>query len=169
MEMDLRDIQYDNEAFNDYILGSAEVVGLMCLRVFCEGNEEQYNDLKYPAMKLGSAFQKINFLRDLKNDYQNLGRSYFPNIDLRKFDDETKRKIEEDISTDFHTGLEGIRKLPKEARFGVYIAYVYFYNLFMKIKNVSPSRILLERIRISNGAKYKLLLTSFLRHQFNMF
>jgi 15-cis-phytoene synthase len=169
MEMDLRDIQYDNAAFKEYIVGSAEVVGLMCLRVFCEGNEERYTSLKVSAMRLGSAFQKINFLRDLKNDYQHLGRSYFPNIDLRKFDDETKRKIEEDISIDFHEGLEGIRRLPHEARFGVYIAYVYFYNLFLKIKSTSSSRIFIERIRISNTTKYKLLFTSFLRHQFNMF
>lgn len=169
MEMDLRDIQYDNAAFKEYIVGSAEVVGLMCLRVFCEGNEERYNSLKQPAMRLGSAFQKINFLRDLKNDYQHLGRSYFPNIDLRKFDDETKKKIEEDISIDFRDGLEGIRRLPHEARFGVYIAYVYFYNLFLKIKSTSSSRIFIERIRISNTTKYKLLFTSFLRHQFNMF
>lgn len=169
MEMDLRDIQYDNAAFKEYIVGSAEVVGLMCLRVFCEGNEQRYNDLKEPAMRLGSAFQKINFLRDLKNDYHQLGRSYFPDIDLRKFDEETKKKIEEDISIDFRDGLEGIRRLPKEARFGVYIAYVYFYNLFLKIKSVSSSRIFIERIRISNSTKYKLLFTSFIRHQLNMF
>jgi len=169
MEMDLRDIQYDNAAFKEYIVGSAEVVGLMCLRVFCEGNERRYNDLKEPAMRLGSAFQKINFLRDLKNDYHQLGRSYFPDIDLRKFDEETKKKIEEDISIDFRDGLEGIRRLPKEARFGVYIAYVYFYNLFLKIKSVSSSRIFIERIRISNSTKYKLLFTSFIRHQLNMF
>lgn len=169
MEMDLRNIQYDNAAFKEYIVGSAEVVGLMCLRVFSEGNEQRYNDLKVSAMRLGSAFQKINFLRDLKNDYHQLGRSYFPDIDLRRFDEETKKKIEEDISIDFHDGLEGIRRLPKEARFGVYIAYVYFYNLFLKIKSVSSSRIFIERIRISNSTKYKLLFTSFIRHQLNMF
>lgn len=169
MEMDLHDIQYDNSTFKEYIVGSAEVVGLMCLRVFCEGNEEKHNDLKVPAMRLGSAFQKINFLRDLKNDYHQLGRSYFPDIDLRRFDEETKKKIEEDISIDFRDGLEGIRRLPKEARFGVYIAYVYFYNLFLKIKSVSSSRIFIERIRISNSTKYKLLFTSFIRHQLNIF
>lgn len=169
MEMDLQKIEYSENTFKDYILGSAEVVGLMCLRVFCEGDNDKYESLKLPAMRLGSAFQKINFLRDLKNDYHTLGRSYFPNIDLRRFDDETKRKIEEDISLDFHSGLEGIRKLPREARFGVYIAYVYFYNLFLKIKSVSSSRIFIERIRIPNSTKYKLLFTSFIRHQFNMF
>jgi phytoene/squalene synthetase len=169
MEMDLHKTEYNPNSYKEYIVGSAEVVGLMCLRVFCEGNIEKYESLKSPAMSLGSAFQKINFLRDLKNDYHTLGRSYFPEIDLLRFNDETKRMIEEDIALDFHNGLVGIRKLPKEARFGVYIAYVYFYNLFMKIKRVSSSRIFMERIRIPNRTKYKLLFTSFFRHQFNMF
>jgi 15-cis-phytoene synthase len=168
MEMDLRDIEYDQPAFEEYILGSAEVVGLMCLRVFCEGNEARYNDLKPSAMRLGSAFQKINFLRDLKADYHGLGRSYFPNIDLKKFDDETKRKIEDDIAADFADGLEGIKNLPRGARFGVYMAYVYFYNLFLKIKRTRSSQIMRERIRIPNSTKYKLLVTSFIRHQLNL-
>lgn len=168
MEMDLQDIEYDQSAFEEYILGSAEVVGLMCLRVFCEGDEQKYQELKPLAMRLGSAFQKINFLRDLKADYQGLGRSYFPNIDLRKFDVETKQKIEADIAIDFADGLEGIRKLPRGARFGVYMAYVYFYNLFLKIKRTRPSRIMNERIRIPNSTKYKLLVTSYIRHQLNM-
>lgn len=169
MEMDLQDIEYDQPAFEEYILGSAEVVGLMCLRVFCEGDDARYNDLKHPAMRLGSAFQKINFLRDLKADYQGLGRSYFPNIDLRKFDEETKKKIEDDIAIDFKDGLNGIKRLPRGARFGVYIAYVYFYKLFLKIKRVRSEQILRERIRIPNRTKYKLLVTSFIRHQLNMF
>ncbi len=169
MEMDLHDIEYDQPAFEEYILGSAEVVGLMCLRVFCEGDDAKYNDLKVPAMRLGSAFQKINFLRDLKADYQGLGRSYFPNIDLRKFDEETKKKIEDDIAIDFKDGLNGIIRLPRGARFGVYIAYVYFYKLFLKIKRVHSEQILRERIRIPNRTKYKLLVTSFIRHQLNMF
>ncbi|MBL7903429.1 MAG: phytoene/squalene synthase family protein [Bacteroidales bacterium] len=169
MEMDLQDIEYDQPAFEEYILGSAEVVGLMCLRVFCEGDDAKYNDLKVPAMRLGSAFQKINFLRDLKADYQGLGRSYFPNIDLRKFDEETKKKIEDDIAIDFKDGLNGIIRLPRGARFGVYIAYVYFYKLFLKIKRVHSEQILRERIRIPNRTKYKLLVTSFIRHQLNMF
>jgi len=168
MEMDLRDIEYDQPAFEEYILGSAEVVGLMCLRVFCEGDEKRYQDLKPSAMKLGSAFQKINFLRDLKADYQGLGRSYFPGIDLKKFDDETKRKIEDDIASDFNSGLEGIRRLPRGARFGVYMAYVYFYNLFLKIKRTRSSQIMRERIRIPNRIKYKLLVTSYIRHQLNL-
>ena len=169
MEMDLQDIDYDQPAFEEYILGSAEVVGLMCLRVFCEGDDAKYNDLKHPAMRLGSAFQKINFLRDLKADYQGLGRSYFPNIDLRKFDEETKMKIEDDIAIDFKDGLSGIKRLPQGARFGVYIAYVYFYKLFLKIKRVHSEQIMRERIRIPNRTKYKLLVTSFIRHQLNMF
>lgn len=169
MEMDLQKVTYDDEKFNEYILGSAEVVGLMCLRVFCEGDDQKYELLCQPAMKLGAAFQKINFLRDLKNDYQALGRSYFPGIDLRQFNDKTKQQIEKDIATDFHDGLQGIKKLPKEARFGVYIAYVYYYHLFLKIKRISSSRILMERIRVSNMAKYRLLFTSFIRHQTGMF
>lgn len=168
MEMDLEMINYDNESFKNYIVGSAEVVGLMCLRVFCEGNNQRFDELKEPAMKLGSAFQKVNFLRDLKNDYHLLGRSYFPDIDLQRFDDLTKKRIEEDILQDFNAGLSGIRRLPKEARFGVYIAYVYFYNLFQKIKGISSSRIFMERIRISDSAKYRLLFTSFLKHTFNL-
>lgn len=168
MEMDLQDIEYDQPAFEEYILGSAEVVGLMCLRVFCEGNEAKYQELKPSAMRLGSAFQKINFLRDLKADYQGLGRSYFPNIDLKKFDDETKKKIEDDIALDFADGLEGIRRLPRGARFGVYMAYVYFYKLFLKIKRTRSHRILHERIRIPNSTKYKLLVTSYIRHQLNL-
>ncbi|PKP47113.1 MAG: phytoene synthase [Bacteroidetes bacterium HGW-Bacteroidetes-11] len=168
MEMDLRDIHYDQPAFEEYILGSAEVVGLMCLRVFCEGDDEKYQRLKGPAMRLGSAFQKINFLRDLKADYKDLGRSYFPGVDLSKFNEETKKKIEDDIAIDFADGLEGIRNLPKGARFGVYMAYVYFHKLFLKIRSTRSNQIMQERIRIPNRTKYKLLFTSYLRHQFNL-
>jgi phytoene/squalene synthetase len=168
MEMDLKDIHYDQPAFEEYILGSAEVVGLMCLRVFCEGDDEKYQKLKGPAMRLGSAFQKINFLRDLKADYKDLGRSYFPGVDLSKFNEETKKKIEDDIAIDFADGLEGIRNLPKGARFGVYMAYVYFHKLFLKIRSTRSNQIMQERIRIPNRTKYKLLFTSYLRHQFNL-
>ena len=168
MEMDLQEIDYDQPAFEEYILGSAEVVGLMCLRVFCEGDEEKYQQLKPSAMRLGSAFQKINFLRDLKADYKDLGRTYFPGVDLNRFTEETKKEIEDDIALDFADGLEGIRKLPKGARFGVYMAYVYFYKLFLKIKRTNSSKIMSERIRIPNRTKYKLLFTSYLRHQFNL-
>lgn len=168
MEMDLQDIDYDQPAFEEYILGSAEVVGLMCLRVFCEGDEEMYQQLKPSAMRLGSAFQKINFLRDLKADYKDLGRSYFPGVDLKRFTEDTKKQIEDDIALDFADGLEGIRKLPKGARFGVYMAYVYFYKLFLKIKSTNSAQIMKERIRIPNSTKYKLLFTSYLKHQFNL-
>jgi len=168
MEMDLKDISYDQEKFEKYILGSAEVVGLMCLRVFCEGDDEKYKKLKPPAMRLGSAFQKINFLRDLHADFEGLGRSYFPGIDLSKFDDETKQKIEDGIALDFADGLEGIKMLPRGARFGVYMAYVYFHKLFLKIKRTRSSRIMKERIRIPNRTKYKLLVTSYLKHQLNL-
>ncbi|MDY0342541.1 MAG: phytoene/squalene synthase family protein [Lentimicrobium sp.] len=168
MEMDLKEIDYDQPAFEEYILGSAEVVGLMCLRVFCEGDEEKYRQLRSSAMRLGSAFQKINFLRDLKADFKDLGRSYFPGVDLTYFTEDTKKKIEADIALDFADGLEGIRKLPKGARFGVYMAYVYFYKLFLKIKRANSAQIMMERIRIPNRTKYKLLFTSFLRHQFNL-
>lgn len=168
MEMDLQEIDYDQPAFEEYILGSAEVVGLMCLRVFCEGDEEKYQQLKPSAMRLGSAFQKINFLRDLKADYKDLGRTYFPGVDLNRFTEDTKKEIEDDIALDFADGLEGIRKLPKGARFGVYMAYVYFYKLFLKIKRTNSSKIMSERIRIPNRTKYKLLFTSYLRHQFNL-
>lgn len=168
MEMDLHEIDYDQPAFEEYILGSAEVVGLMCLRVFCEGDEEKYHQLKPSAMRLGSAFQKINFLRDLKADYKDLGRTYFPGVDLSRFTEDVKKKIEDDIAIDFADGLEGIRKLPKGARFGVYMAYVYFYKLFLKIKRTHSAQIMKERIRIPNRTKYKLLFTSYLKHQFNL-
>jgi Phytoene/squalene synthetase len=139
MEMDLSQTQYDSENFKEYILGSAEVVGLMCLRVFCKGDEEQYQKLKPSAMKLGSAFQKINFLRDLKADYEGMGRTYFPGLNVDQFNAETKGKIEASIEEDFNAGYEGIKKLPRSARFGVYVAYVYYRALFRKIRNTPPS------------------------------
>lgn len=168
MEMDLRKEKYTQEKYEEYILGSAEVVGLMCLKVFTEGNNELYQNLKAPAMKLGSAFQKINFLRDLKADYNELGRSYFPGIDVSKLDDETKRQIETDIQTDFDAGYEGIVKLPKKARFGVYLAYIYYTALFKKIASIPSSRILEERISISKPKKARLLFGSYVRHSFNL-
>jgi phytoene/squalene synthetase len=164
MEMDLEKVQYDQQKYEAYILGSAEVVGLMCLRVFCEGDEKQYYSLKPSAMRLGSAFQKINFLRDLKADYQSLGRSYFPGIDMDKWDDSTKRSIEEDIEKDFADGLSGIRKLPNGARFGVYVAYVYFHELLLKIRKVKADRLLHERVRVSNWRKYVLLVVAYTRN-----
>ena len=168
MEMDLENIEYDRSAYEKYILGSAEVVGLMCLKVFLEGDEETYQKLKPEAMALGSAFQKINFLRDLNADYDKLGRTYFPGVNLEEFNDETKRQIEEEIEEDFYQGYLGIKKLPKSARFGVYVAYVYYYSLFSKIKSTPSSAILQQRIRIPNNQKFALLFKSYIRHSFNI-
>ncbi len=167
MEMDLYKEEYDRKQYEEYILGSAEVVGLMCLRVFCEGNEEKYLELKPSAMRLGAAFQKINFLRDLSHDYHGLGRSYFPGIEIEKFDESTKTKVEEEIDKDFQAGLEGIRNLPDGARFGVYVAYVYFYALFKKIRKISAERLLRERIRVPDPEKYALLVSSYMRDKMN--
>jgi phytoene/squalene synthetase len=168
MEMDLYKETYDRTAYEAYILGSAEVVGLMCLRVFCEGDEQIYQELKPSAMRLGAAFQKINFLRDLKQDYQGLGRSYFPGIDIAEFDHRAKAKIEMEIEADFKAGLEGIRKLPSGARFGVFLAYIYFYTLFRKIKKSNAERLLRERVRVSDPEKYALLFSSFFRTRLGM-
>jgi len=168
MEMDLDKKAYDVGKYEQYILGSAEVVGLMCLKVFVNGDETEYNRLKPAAMKLGSAFQKINFLRDLKADYQELGRTYFPQIDLKAFNTSVKQEIEADIEIDFQLGYEGIKQLPKNARFGVYMAYIYYYKLFKKIKTTTADTILNERVRIPNNKKYRLFLTSYVRHNLNM-
>lgn len=168
MAMDLQKEEYNQEKYEEYILGSAEVVGLMCLKVFTEGDTETYEQLKASAMKLGSAFQKINFLRDLKADYNELGRSYFPGIDVTHFDDATKKRIEADIKADFDAGYEGIINLPKKARFGVYLAYIYYTALFKKISNTPSTRILEERISISNRRKASLLFGSYVRHSFNL-
>ena len=167
MEMDLYKNDYDEAGYKAYILGSAEVVGLMCLKVFVDGSEERYQMLKKPAMQLGSAFQKINFLRDLHADYKKLGRTYFPGVDLNNFNDDVKTEIEADIDIDFTAGYEGIKQLPKGARFGVYIAYVYYYSLFKKIKKTHCDIILSQRVRISNKRKYGLFVSSFVRHTIN--
>ncbi|HMQ01076.1 MAG TPA: phytoene/squalene synthase family protein [Cyclobacteriaceae bacterium] len=168
MEMDLSLKAYDINGYNEYILGSAEVVGLMCLRIFCKHDEAQYQELKPYAMKLGSAFQKINFLRDLKADYQGLGRTYFPELDFNQFDEENKKMIEDDIAEDFRLGLEGIKKLPRSARFGVYVAYVYYIALFKKIKNTPSQNVMESRIRIKNRQKISLLAFSYVKHRLNM-
>ncbi|MCF8415401.1 MAG: phytoene/squalene synthase family protein [Crocinitomicaceae bacterium] len=168
MEMDLDKTNYDPAKYEQYILGSAEVVGLMCLKIFVKGNDEEYERLKPAAMKLGSAFQKINFLRDLKADYHELGRTYFPGIDLNEFNSTVKNEIEADIEKDFKAGYEGIKQLPKNSRFGVYMAYVYYYKLFSKIKTTSANTILNERIRIPNNKKYRLFVTSYVRHNLNL-
>jgi len=168
MAMDLQDRTYDQRSYETYILGSAEVVGLMCLRVFCKNDDALYQRLKPAAMRLGSAFQKVNFLRDLKDDHQNLGRTYFPGVDVARMDSETKRMIEADIRADMDAALEGIRQLPRGSRFGVYMAYVYYLALFRKIQALPCDRILKERIRVRNRRKIALLTTSYLRHSLGL-
>ncbi|MBL7953663.1 MAG: phytoene/squalene synthase family protein [Flavobacteriales bacterium] len=168
MAMDLQDRTYDQRSYETYILGSAEVVGLMCLRVFCKNDNALYQRLKPAAMRLGSAFQKVNFLRDLKDDHQNLGRTYFPGVDVARMDSETKRMIEADIRADMDAALEGIKQLPRGSRFGVYMAYVYYLALFRKIQALPCDRILKERIRVRNRRKIALLTTSYLRHSLGL-
>ena len=168
MEMDLETSQYERTVYERYILGSAEVVGLMCLKVFVRGSQLDYEELQEPAMKLGSAFQKINFLRDLNADYFQLGRTYFPEMNFDSFDCAMKQKIEEEIALDFKAGYEGIKKLPKDARFGVYMAYRYYVKLFHKIQQTDAQIILGQRIRIPDNKKYRLLFTSYLRHNLNL-
>jgi 15-cis-phytoene synthase len=168
MEMDLMNTSYDEQGISEYILGSAEVVGLMSLRVFCKNDKEMYEHLKPSAMKLGSAFQKINFLRDLNADYNQMGRTYFPGVDLSRFDESTKKQLEQDIAADFKAGYEGIKQLPKSARFGVYVAYVYYLALFEKIKNTPSSTVLTKRIRVRNRRKLSILAYSYVRHQLNL-
>lgn len=166
MEMDLKKVVFDKAKYDKYILGSAEVVGLMCLHVFTEKNRQFYEELKPFAMKLGSAFQKVNFLRDLKQDFQLLGRTYFPNLDMVDFNMQVKKQIEQDIELDFRMALPGIKKLPRSSRTGVYLAYVYYLSLFNKIKRLPVKRLLTGRVRINNGRKLSLMVNSLL--QFKM-
>lgn len=168
MEMDLFFHRYEDSLYKKYIYGSAEVVGLMCLRVFCEGNDAQYKSLKEPARSLGSAFQKINFLRDMKSDFDERGRVYFPGVDFTKFTNDEKIMIEADIKKDFDDAYKGIIRLPKGARFGVYLAYVYYINLFQKIKNAPVTRVQQERIRVNDRKKVYLLFQSALRNGLNL-
>lgn len=168
MEMDLTNHFYSRRLYDQYVLGSAEVVGLMCLKVFCEGDAMLYERLKAPAMKLGAAFQKINFLRDVKADKENLGRTYFPGVDLANFSTSDKSAIEQEIAEELKVSLEGIRQLPLSSRRGVYLAYKYYLLLFRKIKNASPQMILSERIRIPDIHKLGVMCKSVLRCQLNM-
>ena len=165
MEMDLQKVEYNSELYQEYILGSAEVVGLMCLQVFVNGNKAQYEHLKPYAMKLGSAFQKVNFLRDLKDDFHVLGRTYFPSIEMNVFNNEVKSKIEEEIAVEFKESLAGIKQLPVSSRFGVYLAYKYYLSLFNKIRKISAERIMKERIRIPNGQKLSLAMSSYVQYK----
>lgn len=167
MKMDLYYDSYNNPDYQEYIYGSAEVIGLMCLRVFCESDQALYENLKASARSLGSAFQKVNFLRDFKSDYYERGRIYFPDVDFNQFTEEVKCQIQEDIQKDFDRAYCGIQKLPMGARLGVYLAYTYYLNLFKKIKSCSPARIFSERIRIPDDRKFALLISTYFRHRFN--
>jgi phytoene/squalene synthetase len=168
MKMDLEKKRHDCESYQEYIYGSAEVVGLMCLYVFCEGNKELFEKLKDSARSLGAAFQKVNFLRDIQSDYNGLARIYFPGCDFNNFRNDDKNRIEEDIHTDFSYALEGIKRLPLKARFGVYVAYKYYYSLFRKIKKMQPARMLEERIRIPNYRKAMIILRAGVKNQLRM-
>lgn len=163
MEMDLYHNQYNAHGYETYIYGSAEVVGLMCLRVFCEGDEDMYQRLKASACKLGSAFQKVNFLRDIKSDYVDRGRIYFPGVDFDNFGKGTKQLIEEDIERDFNEAHTGILNLPRGARMGVHLAYLYYRTLFNKIKAVPTSRIQQVRVRVPDAQKIALLAQTYIR------
>lgn len=166
MEMDLDKNKYEESSYLEYIYGSAEVIGLMCLMVFCDGKVETYNDLKPSAQRLGSAFQKINFLRDIKSDYQERGRVYFPNIEFNEFCESQKKLIEDDIQKDFDAGYEGIKRLPEGARLGVYIAYRYYLDLFRKIKKVPATEVASKRIRVANSRKAVLFFQALLKNKF---
>lgn len=169
MRADLKKETYDTvEEYNEYIYGSADVVGLMCLKVFVNGDEEKFESLKEPAMKLGSAFQKVNFLRDLKDDYELLHRSYFPGVNLKELSVEEKAEIIADIEVDFKAAFVGIKKLPLEAKFGVYTAYVYYRRLLKKLNNTPSKDILNTRIRVSNPMKISLLARSFVVYKLNL-
>ena len=163
MEMDLAPLEYNRNLYDEYIYGSAEVVGLMCLRVFCEGDVKMFDHLKEGARRLGAAFQKVNFLRDLKSDYVERGRVYFPEVDFQLFSKEAKRKIEVDIQADFDAANIAIQQLPRSARMGVYLAYVYYLTLFNKIKETSANRIQEERIRVPDFQKIALLAKTYLQ------
>ncbi len=168
MEMDLYFDRYQDSLYQQYIYGSAEVVGLMCLKVFCKGDTEHYESLKDSARSLGSAFQKINFLRDMKSDFAERGRVYFPGVDFNNFTNEDKERIESDIKADFDHAYEGIIRLPEGARFGVYLAYRYYINLFKKIKRATAARVKQERIRVKDSKKMYLLFSSAVKNQFNL-
>lgn len=167
MEQDLSDIKYSNDAYDEYIVGSAEVVGLMCLKIFVNGDQRLYKELEEPARRLGAAFQKVNFLRDVKADYEELGRTYFPDVDLTSFTSEEKLKIEHDIQEDFNFALEGIKNLPSSSRLGVFVAYRYYLSLFKKIKRISSDRLMNERIRVTNSKKLYITFESAFQNQFN--
>ncbi len=169
MKMDLKKIKYNSEKeYKEYIYGSADVVGLMCLKVFVSGNEDSYKKLKPNAMALGSAFQKVNFLRDLNADYHDLNRTYFPNLDFKNFDEQSKMLIMKDIENDFKKALKGIYELPNNSKFGVYAAYKYYKRLLIKLKKTSYIKIKNERVRVPNYQKVDVLARSYVRYRLNI-
>ncbi|MGY4539719.1 phytoene synthase [Mucilaginibacter sp. UYNi724] len=168
MKMDLDKTAYDNDGYKTYIYGSAEVVGLMCLQIFCENDVSLYDQLVPKAKSLGSAFQKINFLRDIKSDYEDRGRTYFPEVDFTNFTETDKKIIETDIKQDFDDAFEGIKLLPKGSRLGVYVAYVYYLQLFKKIKATTAFTIMQKRIRVSNTQKLSLYFKARLHQKLNI-
>jgi phytoene synthase len=168
MEMDLEKTVYDCKGYKEYIYGSAEVVGLMCLYVFCEGKKNLYDKLKINARALGAAFQKVNFLRDIKADYNGLSRIYFPGCDFANFTAQNKKEIEEDISNDFRIAYEGINQLPWKAKFGVYVAYKYYLSLFKKIKKLKPASVLESRVRIPNYRKALIIFRAGIKNQLRL-
>lgn len=169
MRLDLVKTEYKTfEEYNEYIYGSADVVGLMCLKVFVNGDESKYNELEHSAMRLGSAFQKVNFLRDLKADFEDLSRTYFPNTDLTKLDEESKNKIIQEIEADFEAGYQGIVNLPLEAKFGVYTAYIYYKKLLSKLKKTPSAEIKNTRIRVSDYQKYGLFAKCYFTYKLNI-
>lgn len=168
METDLEQKVHSAESYQQYILGSAEVVGLMCLRVFTENNNTLYMQLKDSAMRLGAAFQKVNFLRDIRADYAVLGRTYFPKVNFNSFSKHEKEAIQNDIEADFDAALAGIKKLPFGSRRGVYLAYLYYKKLFLQIKKTPPERIMSMRIRIPDYRKLGIMFQSVLRHNLNI-
>lgn len=168
MEMDLYKSSFDCEQYREYIYGSAEVVGLMCLKIFCEGNNELFEKLRLPARSLGAAFQKVNFLRDFKGDYVELSRVYFPGCDFNNFKASDKAQIEQDIESDFRNAYDGILNLPIKARFGVYVAYKYYSSLFKKIKKLQAATVLQQRIRIPNYRKAMIILRAGVKNQLRL-
>ncbi|MBC7426814.1 MAG: phytoene/squalene synthase family protein [Bacteroidia bacterium] len=167
MSEDLEKKKHNDNSYSDYIYGSAEVVGLMCLKVFCEGNHQMYDSLKSPARNLGAAFQKVNFLRDLKSDVEDLGRLYFPGMDMGTFNEESKNAIIEEVKSDFKKAYEGILRLPLGCRFGVYIAYIYYLKLLEKLERTNVKLLFEKRVRIDNKSKMIILATSYVRYKAN--
>ena len=168
MEMDLDQKSHDIDSYNTYVFGSAEVIGLMCLKVFCGNSEVLYKRLLPNARSLGSAFQKVNFLRDIQADMEERGRVYFPDVNFHNFTDPDKKAIEADIQKDFNHGFDGIKQLPKGTRLGVYIAYVYYLQLFKKIINTPANNVLKMRIRVSDTRKLSLYCKAVVQQKLNM-